>query len=147
MDGNTNGATMKWTMVPGSLVLTRSSAKMRCISNIGRFTIWICHVLCSLPLSIFESASSVEKNGTYALHLLSCPTSLLNIIFIFFSRLFVEKGDQDWVPLGCALWAAVLLAEHQTMVIMLIVKSRLTAGITSCTITILTLILASGNLR
>lgn len=51
------------------------------------------------------------------------------------------------MPLGCALWSAVLLAEHQTMVLMLIIKSRLTVGLTSATITILTLILASGNLR
>lgn len=51
------------------------------------------------------------------------------------------------MPLGCALWSAVLLAEHETMVLMLIIKSRLTVGLTSATITILTLILASGNLR
>lgn len=66
---------------------------------------------------------------------------------ITISRLFENTTDSDWVPLGCALWSAVLLAEHQTMVLMLVIKSKLTAGLTSFTFTILTLVLASGNLR
>ena len=72
---------------------------------------------------------------------------LLRSIDYFYFRFSDYSSENDWMRLTCAIWSAVLLAEHQTMVVMLVVQTRLTAGLTSCTITILTLVLGSGNLK
>ncbi|EEB19458.1 ATP-binding cassette transporter, putative [Pediculus humanus corporis] len=91
----------------------------------GGSLFYIVYTVYSLPFSFVSTLASAK-----IIHLLSDYSS-----------------ENDWMRLTCALWSAVLLAEHQTMVVMLVVQTRLTAGLTSCTITILTLVLGSGNLK
>ncbi|KAK6638529.1 hypothetical protein RUM43_006796 [Polyplax serrata] len=97
-----------------------------------------------------------SQEGLYGGTLFYIVNTIYSLPFSFISTLTASKivhllsdntSEIGWLHLCCAIWSAVLLAEHQTMAVMMVILTRLTAGLTSCTITILTLLLGSGNLK
>lgn len=97
-----------------------------------------------------------SQEGLYSGPLFYITYTVYSIFFTFFStmagsrillQLFPQRDDTEWLYVGGALWSAVVLAEHQTVAVMLLVKSRLMAGLTTSLISFLTLVLASGSLR
>nr|CAD7262653.1 unnamed protein product [Timema shepardi] len=53
----------------------------------------------------------------------------------------------EWLLFASVLWSCHILAEQQTIALLMVIKSSFTAAVTSVYITIIYLVLGSGNLR
>jgi hypothetical protein len=71
--------------------------------------------------------------------------SIFKTSFIF--RLTGLHTATDWLLFGAVQFACYLLAEQQTVALMLVVRSSFTAAIVSVYITAIYLMLGSGTLR
>nr|CAD7592250.1 unnamed protein product [Timema genevievae] len=55
--------------------------------------------------------------------------------------------ETEWLLFVAVLWSCHILAEQQTIALLMVIKSSFTAAVTSVYITIIYLVLGSGNLR
>ncbi|KAL0277043.1 UNVERIFIED_CONTAM: hypothetical protein PYX00_004464 [Menopon gallinae] len=97
-----------------------------------------------------------SQEGLYGGPLFYIVYTIYSLPFSFLSTLASARiilllsdftEENDWLRLSCAIWSGILLAEHQTMAIMMVVQTQITAGLCSFLITMLTLVLGSGSLR
>lgn len=62
-------------------------------------------------------------------------------------RVTGQTVPRDWCLLAAVLWACYLLAEQQTIAILMVVNSSFTAALSSLYIAVISLVLGSGTLR
>lgn len=53
----------------------------------------------------------------------------------------------DYFVFGSILWACYLLAEQQTIALLMVIRGAFTAAVTSLYITIICIVISSGTLR
>ncbi|KAL1129276.1 hypothetical protein AAG570_013805 [Ranatra chinensis] len=57
------------------------------------------------------------------------------------------NGSSDWIVFGGVLWACYLVGEHQTIAILMVVRSQFKAVVSSAYLSVIYFVLASGILR